>query len=229
MGKMYGDDGQVFDKEILLRLVKGIEIQWMLAYANSPDIILLGDKEEELSWLRTDLYDELPILGNSSKHIYYANHPSGFVHYFTHSGREGVDEGGFGGATFTTTLRSGQTKHLRGPWSSRASVVNMVVLNSTPFIGGREIADVVFHGRWRISAAIKIEALVFLFNHFQMPYYLYRFVHKDGTKEGSSVYVSKAPTYMWKEGHEVPDNGPNRDKGYDLTQYNYQLLYSPKE
>lgn len=118
-----------------------IKIEWMFGFGNTPRIVL----EEDLDLLpREDLEFE------HKDGLWWAIQPNGLVRYFAHSGRD-VNEGGFGGSSFDI-MHKGQRKTLKGPWSSRAACVNMMLP------ADKQIADITLYNRNRHPISIGILA-----------------------------------------------------------------------
>jgi len=224
-----GADTRVFEQDILLRLIKGVDVNWYETFNNSPYIILQmedGDDFDIFRGIRGEdgfVYNLYAELGSKGKHIYYCPHNSGFVKYFSHSGNPLVNEGGFGGAKFGVHLDDGSSKVLTGPWSSRATAVNMFVEEER-----QRIADVtVATGQGGLrGTAIKEEALKFLLNHFKFPHHVIReaqeFQGYKGKrvpcKEKSSWSVSLQPDAFVKPG----------GKSFEYHDYEgIEVLYSP--
>lgn len=85
------------------------KIDWNHGFMNEPDIHILVDKEPNYKALR---YQE-----NSGNYFAELDGFCDFFHY--------IQPGeGFGGREFEITLVDETTKVLRGPWSSRAGVMN---------------------------------------------------------------------------------------------------------
>lgn len=92
-----------------------LKINWMYGYANSPDILI----EEDLA---VSPREDLVFLHKNG--VWVSVQDNGVVQYFAHNGSD-KNNGGYGGAIFTITDEEGNKRNLAGPWSSRASVVNM--------------------------------------------------------------------------------------------------------
>lgn len=95
------------------------EVDWRHGWANDPNLRVLVDKMPDLDDLRYEKKDEL----------YYAE-LGGYVNFFSwnpeRDGKGRKEWQGFGGAVFPITLTNGEKVTLRGPWSSRAGVMNSV-------------------------------------------------------------------------------------------------------
>lgn len=158
-----------FEPDLLLREVKALEVDWCEGYGNTPDLrIELNEPYfDYFKSIRGDdginyrMYNEFPI-GNGN--IYYSDHPMGFVSYMSHCGRPNVNEGGFGGSPYGVQLPNGTSKVLRGPWSSRATCVNIAVQHHPDLV----IMDV------RGAKALKEVAVKALLEHFEFPHYILR-------------------------------------------------------
>ena len=84
-------------------------IEWMLKYANAPNIRLLVDK----------LPDHKDLRYERRGNLYFAE-KDGYADFYSYSR---PDEG-FGGREFRLTMVDGSEAVLKGPWSSRAAVMN---------------------------------------------------------------------------------------------------------
>lgn len=207
----------LFEPEMLLRDVIGLDVDWMEGYGNTPDL-RINLTAEASDWRHSyfqgirgedgvmyRMYEELPLSGGF---IYYADHPMGWVSYFTHSGREGVNEGGFGGAAYGVHLPNGTSKVLRGPWSSRATCVNIAAQQHPDLV----IMDV------RGTPALKEIAVKALLEHYGFPYYILR--QKTNGVEQNAYCPSTQPDGIIKpSGMRCMDYKDG--EGYDI-------FYSPK-
>lgn len=205
----------LFEPEMLLREVQGIDVNWMEGYGNTPDLCITLP-EGVNSWdyfqgirgedgVNYRMYEELPLFKSN---IYYADHPMGFVSYFSHCGSPHVNEGGFGGAYYGVHLPDGTHKVLRGPWSSRATCVNIAVSHHPDLV----IMDV------RGARALKEVAVKVLLEHFEFPYYILR--QKANGVEQNAYCPSTQPDGIIKpSGMRCMDYKDNL--GYDI-------FYSPK-
>jgi hypothetical protein len=91
------------------------EIERHAGYANGPELKLIVDKmtaEEDF------VYDEKELDGCT---LYFAKHEDGLVRFFSHNHS---NERGFAGHVFKLRVQDGSIKELKGPWSSRAGVMN---------------------------------------------------------------------------------------------------------
>lgn len=183
MANLYGDDGRVFESDLLDREVVGLDVRWYTQYANTPDLVLVkGDDEmpyfDGALWRRlADINTTQPYRRPQSS-IFVAYHPNGLVKYFAHSGREGVNEGGYGGAIFSIDLEDVGLVRLVGPWSSRAACVNMHLPAE------QQIMDVLVRlpRGSLLSAACKVVAAAWLIDREGLPYYIIRGVPRLSDK-----------------------------------------------
>lgn len=86
--------------------VLGFEIDWMLAWDNSPELKLtltLAPPEEDF------LFEEV------SPGLYMAVSAEGFVQWHFHNGKPEKQEG-YGGRHFALKMKDGSVKTLKGPW-----------------------------------------------------------------------------------------------------------------
>jgi len=91
--------------------ILGIDIDWMLGYGNDPRIMVKVDKLPDLNNL---IYEQK---GN----LYFSHTIDGYVNFYAVNA---LRETGYGGRSFTLNMANGTTKVLKGPWSSRAGVMN---------------------------------------------------------------------------------------------------------
>jgi hypothetical protein len=89
--------------------VLDMKVNWMESWDNDPEIMLLVDKMPDPDNVRYEQKDNL----------FFAE-DDGYVSFFAYS-RPGD---GYGGRTFNITLTNGEERALKGPWSSRAGVMN---------------------------------------------------------------------------------------------------------
>lgn len=214
----------LFEPNMLLRVVRGLEVDWMEGYGNTPDLKLNLDDgpHDYFQEVRGDdgigyrMYEELPLVGGN---IYYADHPMGWVKYFTHSGKENVNGGGFGGAKFGVQLprqdaQGRMSKVLQGPWSSRATVVNMAVDHHPDL----SIMDVHAAHNYAHIGALKEIAVKALLEHFEFPYYIVRQIAPG--KEKNSYSPSTQPDGIIK---------PSGQRCQDYKDgLGYDIFWSPK-
>lgn len=205
----------LFEPEMLLREVQGIEVDWCEGYGNTPDLrITLPEGVNSWDYFRGvrgedgimyRMYEELPLHGSN---IYYADHPMGWVSYFSHCGNPNVNEGGFGGASYGVHLPDGTHKVLKGPWSSRATCVNIAVQQHPDLT----IMDV------RGARTLKEIAVKALLEHFEFPHYILR--QKAKGAEQNAYCPSMAP------------DGIIKPSGMRCMDYKdglgYDIFYSPK-
>ena len=96
----------------------------------------------------------------------------GYVSYFCHSPDPEHNDGGFGGSVFEVRVKGRGVVRYVGPWSSRAGVINRVLLEH----GRRlQVVDVcyVVEG-YRVAAAISLSRLREAFRRLNVPYRLER-------------------------------------------------------
>ena len=96
--------------------VKSGYLNWMEGWHNGTDIHLLMDKDEMPS--QKDLMYEEIKLGEHDGVVFAEK--DGYVNYLFYNS----DTKGYGGRTFTLKMKDGTEKSLKGPWSSRAGVMN---------------------------------------------------------------------------------------------------------
>lgn len=207
------------DYGLVDRTFISMEPDWQEQYHNTPGITLVIQGEP--SFFRGGCsYLELSTRSGNG-HLYYGDHPNGLVHYYSHSGKEGRNEGGFGGATFPTAIRGGKFKSLRGPWSSRAACICVAVGQRPEHMIDDITIRSIDNGRGtRTSIGIKTQVLAYLAKKFQFPYYILREKRK-GAEQGAWA-ISMEPDKIIK---------PN---GLDVTQrhlgeYGFDILYDPKD
>lgn len=190
---MYGSNGEIFEEVALELAVKGIDVNWMPNYTNFPDIIIEGVKDKLDAFAKGVVMCEIPA--GDGNNIYYGPTPMGLVRYYCHSGDEDVNEGGFGGSTFTTILKD-KVLQLKGPFSARASFVNALV----PY--QMQIVDILWKPKRgsMMSAAIKLPALLHLMHKYRAPFYLIQYRFPD--REDGPIVASTSPT-----GYAKPEGG----------------------
>ena len=91
-------------------------VRWYDGYANDPVLEILVDEVPNTSSIKHHKID----LGNG---VMYIGQKEGYVHYVFHNPR---DEEGFGGALFNLPMEDGEVEKIKGPWSSRAGVINQL-------------------------------------------------------------------------------------------------------
>jgi len=94
--------------------VLAASVEWSDQFANDPMLELLVDKIPTTSEMRFENKESMWVAYND-----------GYVEFYSHTGRD-ENQRGFGGAVYDITLVDGTKKSLRGPWSSRAGVVNAI-------------------------------------------------------------------------------------------------------
>lgn len=194
-----------FRKDLLFHEVTGIDVDWMEGWGNTPRIKLRGPIEDgsvRRAHFEASLWKQYRL--QDGKSLWVTTHPNGFVRYLSHSGRD-VDEGGFGGAVFNIHDERGNPRQLRGPWSSRATCVNMVV----------EPED---HIMDTDQGAVRIDAFLELCRTYKFPYYVVRGKKEKGEPE--AVAVSVRPDGIFK-----PSGMKCMDYKKDAQ---YEVLYSPE-
>ncbi len=173
-----------------------ININWLEGLGNLPQIII----EDDLDMMPREDCEYTFVDG-----MWYHIQKNGIVRYFSHNGKD-VNQGGFGGASFTF-LHKGQPKTLMGPWSGRASYLNMFLKPEY------QVADVtVYNGRNSISCGILVSKLITLWDQDA---YLLRSTDKNKPEQGA-ITASLAPNCILK-----PDNSR-----YDPA-YDYQVFAEP--
>jgi hypothetical protein len=192
-----------FDEGLLFQEVTGINVDWMENYGNTPRIQLEGpaaDYKVRAAWFQAAIWKQYPIQKSS---LWITTHPNGFVRYLSHSG-DNRNEGGFGGSNFDIHLEDGTQKVLKGPWSSRATCVNMVVPPED-------------HVMDTDQGAIRIDAFLALCEKVNFPHYVVRGVKTEGEPE--AVRISTRPDGVYK---------PSGNKCWDGVG-EFEVLYAPKE
>lgn len=213
-----------FDKHLLLSQVNYIGVEWMLGYGNTPKILIgLNPNISGSSFFQGPRNEDGVIIRSavkwrkSSGHYYYAPHPNGFVHYTWHNK---YNQTGFAGSLFGY-LVDGQEEVVKGPWSSRATALNMCEeVKADPL--GLEVTDVILYdhqGSRRscgMATAIKTDALLTLCRHFQPDFHIVRRRHEKGleqapwtasvscdlgAKPGDKVFAPEVDI-LWKQGEE---------------------------
>ena len=96
--------------------ILAVDIDWHEGAANSPVLNITVDKTPTLKYIKVPL---------TRFQTLYFGQQDGYVHYLL---ADEKDKKGFGGVIFNLTLVDGTGVTLKGPWSSRASVVNKMGL-----------------------------------------------------------------------------------------------------
>ena len=91
--------------------IKDATVDWNEGSSLDPTLQVLVDEIPDRSELRFQNEDEL-----------WVGIDNGYVEYFAYSG-DGND-GGYSGRCFEVTMADGEQVTLKGPWSSRAGIVN---------------------------------------------------------------------------------------------------------
>jgi len=96
-------------------------VRWMPEFDNHPEFEILVDEIPKIEEL---VYTEIKL----GKDAFYYAEKDGYVHYIYH---QPLDETGFGGRVFRLNVKNDwgqiEAKDLKGPWASRAAVVNALV------------------------------------------------------------------------------------------------------
>lgn len=129
------------------------EVNWMLNWANCPEVEVYWDKFPDYEALR---YEE-------RNGMYRAESADGDVSFYYWRGPH--NENGFGGRTFDITMVNGTVRQLKGPWSSNADKINQIFydrksVNEVTYCVDRGHKD--FHGDQlysRVAAAMTVEAI----------------------------------------------------------------------
>lgn len=87
-------------------------VNWNLELGNHPDLKILMDQTPVF-----DCYSELKI---GTETLYYCNKDGVFNYYL----ESPSNPHGFGGSTFSLRMKDGTTRNIKGPWSTRAGVLN---------------------------------------------------------------------------------------------------------
>lgn len=118
-------------------------VDWAEGLSNDPTLQVLVDEIPPLDAMRFERHDGL----------WYAEH-EGYVRYYSWAGPE--NEGGFSGRHYTVTTIDGAEVTLKGPWSSRAGVMNNAGFG--PCVGVRITTDpeVLNNGHTFQSGAISL-------------------------------------------------------------------------
>ncbi len=153
-----------------------LKIDWMESFGNDPRIYI----EEDL-----DIHATNECEFTFKNGMWYHIQKNGIVQYLAHTGQN-RNEGGFGGASFTI-LHNGEPLTLRGPWSGRASYLNM----SLP--ANQQVADIyIDNGHRRVYTGMLISELV---KRWDKPAYLLR---KKSDGEAGGVTASLATDCILK-------------------------------
>lgn len=88
-------------------------MDWKEEYANDPRLHLTAEDIPTI--------DELRYEGSVDEGLWYAESDDGFASYFAWSGGQ---QDGYGGRHYEITTVDGEEITLKGPWSSRAGVMN---------------------------------------------------------------------------------------------------------
>jgi len=117
------------------------EIDWMEGWANDPKLKFTVDKMPA-----NDEY-----VYTKKGNLYFALHECGLASYFAHSPG---NESGYGGREFTLQMADGTAKTIKGPWSSRCSVMNMHFPHTVEVVCNRTATYLdVDTARWLVEKA----------------------------------------------------------------------------
>lgn len=94
--------------------IKEVRVDWKEGFANSPTFQVVLNKLPDQNVVRFQRLDNL---------FYGEDKESGYVRFFCWDEARGQDQG-FAGRHFPITLVDGTEIVLKGPWSSRAGVMN---------------------------------------------------------------------------------------------------------
>lgn len=95
--------------------IQNAQIEWHEEFGNDPVLEIEVDEIPAVEAMRFETNDE--------RSLWFAE-LDGYVRYYAWTGPK--NEGGFGGREYPITTVEGEEVVLRGPWSSRAGVVNRV-------------------------------------------------------------------------------------------------------
>lgn len=175
-----------------------IIIDWRFGFSNDPSIIV----EDSL-----DLLPREECRFQQGHGMFWHIQENGLVRYFSHSG-EDKNEGGFGGSVFDILDAEGNPKTIKGPWSGRASYLNMFMSDEY------QVADInVNNGRNKIYCGILVSKLAELWD---VDAYLLRAKRKE--KEQGSYTASMAPDRILK---------PDGSLGFDRDSLGYEIVKEP--
>lgn len=96
-------------------------VDWSETYDNDPTLRVVVDKAPDLNSLP---HVAVPLDGATM----YVALQDGVCHFLYSNG----DKSGYGGRVFDLTMADGSVKQVKGPWSSRAGVVNSLGLLGWP-------------------------------------------------------------------------------------------------
>lgn len=100
----------------MLNIISDVSVNWHREYANDPDLVIhLAHEAPGLDQYR---FDALEL--ECGTVLYYGTCGQ-LVRFFAH---DPSNESGFGGGEFVLTMHDGSQRTIRGPWSSRSSVMN---------------------------------------------------------------------------------------------------------
>lgn len=123
-------------------------VDWQEKYSHPPRMDILVES------IQDELLYEKHLVGDD--HIlYYGESPEGYVNYYVHNP---ADQSGFGGRLFRFKLYNGTTEVVRGPWSSRAGIVNKLGIGPVVDVAITDDQDRFETGRSLSRAAVTIRA-----------------------------------------------------------------------
>lgn len=123
------------------------QVDWREDVANDPKLEVLIDGVPDRSEMRFE--------HDSERGLWYADH-EGYAEFFKWSGPE--NEGGYGGRNYTITTVDGEEVTLRGPWSSRAGVLNKFGFGPCVSVRLATNPDVLDRGHTFSAGAVTLEA-----------------------------------------------------------------------
>jgi hypothetical protein len=167
--------------------VLNARIRWNIGWANNPELEILVDKFPAL--------EEFEFENKES--LWFAE-KDGAVSFFHHSGRD-EDEGGYYGSLFKIKMKDGSFKVLRGPWSSRSSVMNRAGFTHSMEAIIFEDEESFKRGYTGFAGHITIKLAKKIFKKFLPQFYLVKVVDKDKWNKGEISYIpSASPTGVCK-------------------------------
>lgn len=155
-----------------------MKVDWMEGWANNPGIIVLVDRFPDLSDVKFDKKGPL----------YFAEKDGG-VFFFSYR----QPGNGFGGRHFTLKMKDGSEEILKGPWSSRSSVMNTVGFTPSIEVIIAEDRDTFERGYTLLAGSMIVEKVEEGLKKFLPGFSLYSFIDEDG-----------------EENYELRKNGKNK-------------------
>jgi len=125
------------------------KVNWKDGWANSPMLQVLVDKIPARNELR---YEQRGS-------IYYAEY-QGYVEFFSWSGKQ---EDGYGGRHFRILMKDETEIILKGPWSSRAGVINKIGFGPCLDVSITDDGEVWNKGYTYYAGSITVESLKSIF------------------------------------------------------------------